>query len=60
MQLIVPLQLGLEGIHRSPMERVRIGNAMMEEVARHGDEDAGEDEEEVGSGGGVGAAGDGG
>mmetsp|Transcript_29593 Transcript_29593/g.61743 ORF Transcript_29593/g.61743 Transcript_29593/m.61743 type:complete len:602 (+) Transcript_29593:213-2018(+) len=33
---------------------VRIGDAMMEDVARHADEDAGREEEEVGFGGGVG------
>ena len=43
-----------ECIHRSVMEGVRIGNAMVEEVAGHCDEDAGADEEDVCLGGGVG------
>lgn len=38
---------------------MRIGNVMMEEVTRHGDGDAGHDEEDVGLRGGVGSGGGG-
>jgi hypothetical protein len=38
----------LEGLHGSTMQCVGVGNVMMDEVARHGDEQTCQNEQEVG------------
>ena len=48
VELVVALQVSLlERLHGSSVQRVRVGDAVVEEVARHGDEDARGDEEDV-------------